>query len=237
MAGFFKLFKSFFSRKKKEVAFEESKLQKLRDKFTFDFLEPLPQAPRAATALAEEEEVFPQIDYPELLEDRLTKPVETEAPEEPPTPVSPEETDMFEGNWFQAVSSNVDEFRYIFDLHTLEVRFLSHYEGEKGSLYAYYDVPPYIYLEFRDTDSPGRFVWNHLRDQFPYKRLSSPQDTEFLGVPSKLKYRRAKPTVFRTLSKRELARDAQRIDSYKRRRDAISKWMGKHLMDRDRNFG
>ena len=70
------------------------------------------------------------------------------------------------GNWVYVASSNVEKIRYLFADKTLGVGFLN------GAEYEYYDVPVQIFLDFWRTDSPGRFVWNRLRDRYDYARVT-----------------------------------------------------------------
>jgi hypothetical protein len=87
---------------------------------------------------------------------------------------------LLSGTWLQAASSNVEAWRYEWGAQVLEVEF------KDGSVYNYYDVPPGVARAFYNSDSPGRFVWRSLRDQYDYVRLFGPSRE------------RTKPTVVRT---------------------------------------
>ena len=71
-------------------------------------------------------------------------------------------------------SSNVKWIDYIKDLEILVVRF----KGGSG-YYLYYDVPLNVYLKFRNTDSPGKFVHQYL---YGYKYESLNAYAEWLNV-------------------------------------------------------
>lgn len=88
-------------------------------------------------------------------------------PSRPPAAeeLSPTEQFLADGNVLAMASTNVDEISWDYKTRTLYVRFLS------GGLYAYSDVPIEVAVAFVNTDSPGRFVWNRLRDVYPYKKL------------------------------------------------------------------
>jgi hypothetical protein len=82
--------------------------------------------------------------------------------------LTPNEQIAVGGDWVQMASSNVDEIRYLAADAILEVIFLNGYH------YQYYRVPPQVFLDFLQTDSPGRFVWNVLRaDGYEYARLGA----------------------------------------------------------------
>jgi hypothetical protein len=72
---------------------------------------------------------------------------------------------VLEARWTVLASSNVNEIRYLWQDKILEVEFLS------GALYQYFQVPVEVFLEFLRAGSPGRFVWNYLRDVYEYARM------------------------------------------------------------------
>lgn len=105
----------------------------------------------------------------------------------PPTQVQPDEDEatkfLKSGSWLFVSSSNVHEWRYLWEDEVLEVEFLS------GSIYQYYGVSMDTARDFFNTLSPGRFVWHILRAQgYDYTLLS--------GVSTK-KTGRQKPNVIR----------------------------------------
>lgn len=74
------------------------------------------------------------------------------------------------GEWLTVASSNVEAWHWLsadgqLNNGLLEVEFKS------GAIYNYYDVPYSVARAFYETDSPGRFVWNHLRDVYGYARV------------------------------------------------------------------
>jgi hypothetical protein len=74
------------------------------------------------------------------------------------------------GEWVHVASSNVAAIRYLLDEQILEVEFFG---GGQQAFYQYYDVPPEVAVGMYRTTSPGRYVWGHLRDKFPYARISA----------------------------------------------------------------
>lgn len=88
------------------------------------------------------------------------------APPAPPTDAT--DKMLMEGQWQHMASSNVEAMRYLWDDQTLEVEF------KNGAFYQYFQVPPHVAKGFAQTDSPGRFVWNFLRDVYSYVKLSGP---------------------------------------------------------------
>lgn len=73
---------------------------------------------------------------------------------------------LISGEPVAMASSNVGEIWWHWQARRLFVRFLD------GSLYAYEGVGLAVAVGMVETDSPGRYVWNHLRDRFPYRRLA-----------------------------------------------------------------
>lgn len=72
-------------------------------------------------------------------------------------------------------SSNVLAIAYDIDTNTLQVQF------NDGSVYHYYDVPEDVAIAMLKTTSPGRFVWNELRDVYAYTRVSGRWNGPRLG--------------------------------------------------------
>lgn len=48
-------------------------------------------------------------------------------------------------------------------------------ELRDGSLYRYFGVPVYIYLQLLCADSKGRYFNQYVRPAFPYQRVSPPR--------------------------------------------------------------
>jgi len=99
----------------------------------------------------------------------LTVTPEPTEPETLPGPQwwsSPNDDTTLAGRWVHLNSSNVDSIRYRRGDSVLEVTF------RNGSHYEYYAVPEQVFLDFLDTASPGRFVWQVLRaGGYAYQRL------------------------------------------------------------------
>ena len=79
---------------------------------------------------------------------------------------------LFTGEFVPVESSNVHSVAYDFDESTLYVRFWAKkYDKDAGDyvptgpgpIYAYYHVPPQMFLDLLQTDSPGHWVWDKLR--------------------------------------------------------------------------
>ena len=62
-------------------------------------------------------------------------------------------------------SSNVSSIGYDAASNTLEVAF------HNGSVYQYADVPASVYHAFMEAPSKGRFVHQHLTNQFRYTKI------------------------------------------------------------------
>lgn len=77
---------------------------------------------------------------------------------------------LLSGQWLHPASSNVEAWRYLWDEHQLEIEFKG---GGTQSFYVYYAVPPEVARAFYFASSPGRAVWNLLRDQYEYTRISA----------------------------------------------------------------
>lgn len=76
---------------------------------------------------------------------------------------------LVDGNELTMASTNVEDIRWDVNTDTLTVRFKS------GGVYEYYGVPLSVVIAFVETDSPGRFVWNKLRDLYPYAKVGEAQ--------------------------------------------------------------
>lgn len=102
---------------------------------------------------------------------------------------TPNDDWLLSGTWLHMASSNVFAIRYLYDEQILEVEF------HDGSYYQYYSVPPETASDFHDAGSPGRFVWNRLRDRYPYAKLTGVSAAQRLKRP---------PTVIRSATPKEL---------------------------------
>ena len=51
------------------------------------------------------------------------------------------------------------------DTHTLDVVF------NTGGIYRYTGVPPHVYAELLQAASKGRYMQEHVLDQYPFQRL------------------------------------------------------------------
>lgn len=60
------------------------------------------------------------------------------------------------------VSSNLKGAGYSYDIDAMEIEFLS------GSLYIYFEVPPYRYDGLMAAPSKGKYFWQHIRRGTPY---------------------------------------------------------------------
>jgi hypothetical protein len=60
----------------------------------------------------------------------------------------------------------IDSYRYEPDRRVLLITFVS------GQVYAYFDVPPEVHAGLRNASSRGRYFASHVRDRFPYRRLT-----------------------------------------------------------------
>lgn len=72
---------------------------------------------------------------------------------------------IISGEPIAMASTNVSEIWWAWEQRRLFVEFLD------GSLYAYEGVGLDTVRDMVETASPGRYVWNYLRDRFPYRRL------------------------------------------------------------------
>lgn len=72
---------------------------------------------------------------------------------------------LVSGEWLYVASSNVYRWKYDWDRLILTIEFLS------GAYYEYHGVQYEVAKDFIATNSPGRFVWNRLRDKYPYFRV------------------------------------------------------------------
>lgn len=109
-------------------------------------------------------------------------PTQQQPPQEPPVSTDPAIQFLQSGEWLLVGSTNVAEWRYLWEDQILEVEFLT------GGVYQYYDVPVPVARGFYYTSSPGRYVWQFLRDRYPYAKLEGVSTT-----------RKRKPQVIRTL--------------------------------------
>lgn len=75
------------------------------------------------------------------------------------------ESVVLSGETISLGSTNVKETWYHWQARRLFVRFLN------GSLYCYEAVPFSVAVEFVESKSHGRFVWNRLRDVYAYQLL------------------------------------------------------------------
>ena len=71
---------------------------------------------------------------------------------------------------------------YDAESRTLFVRFID------GDLYAYFDVPPKVYDDFRTARSKGGFFARRVRDRYRYKKIGGEDDPDLFpaspGTPS-----------------------------------------------------
>lgn len=65
----------------------------------------------------------------------------------------------------QVASSTIADIGYDSSTMTLEVGFLN------GSVYQYFDVPEAVYQEFMRSDSKGRFLHVHIKDNYRYVKV------------------------------------------------------------------
>ncbi|RMH34563.1 MAG: KTSC domain-containing protein [Nitrospirae bacterium] len=62
-------------------------------------------------------------------------------------------------------SSNIASIGYDERNLTLEIEF------HDGSIYQYFDVPETVYQEFMGADSKGRYLHQHIKNNYRYTRL------------------------------------------------------------------
>ncbi len=68
-------------------------------------------------------------------------------------------------------STNVQSFGYDPGLRILFVRFVVRKNpAATGPLYRYHKVDPGVFTRMRGAASKGRFVWDHVRENFRYDR-------------------------------------------------------------------
>ena len=72
---------------------------------------------------------------------------------------------MYLGEWTDFSSTNVSSARYLYDDKIMEVVF------NNGGAYQYFNVPPSVFLGLLESDSAGRYIWNHVRDIFEFNRV------------------------------------------------------------------
>ncbi len=100
---------------------------------------------------------------------------------------------IYSSSWLTVGSSNVEAWRWLPDedninFGTLEVEF------KDGSIYQYYNVEYQTARDFYDVSSggsPGRFVWNRLRDVYDYARVNGPSHQR--TKPNVIRIRRDRP--------------------------------------------
>ena len=63
-------------------------------------------------------------------------------------------------------SSSVEAIGYDKNTQQLHVRFL-----KSGATYAYYDVDEWVFDEFRQAESRGRYFNDHIKEVYDYARL------------------------------------------------------------------
>lgn len=80
-----------------------------------------------------------------------------------------------DGHWVRVSSSNVHSIAYFYDLsdpsgmrNILGVRFAP--RGTEIREYSYEPVPISVWTDFLAASSKGKFVWQKLRDKYPYLR-------------------------------------------------------------------
>lgn len=79
---------------------------------------------------------------------------------------------LLSGTWLHLGSSNVQAIRYDWPRRVLEVEFKGVDKSGNGWFYNYFDISPEVAEGMVETDSPGRYVWNRLRDRYDYVRLT-----------------------------------------------------------------
>lgn len=63
-------------------------------------------------------------------------------------------------------SSNVEAIGYDPDTQQLHVRFV-----KSGETYVYYDVEEWVFQEFMQADSKGKYLNNQIKERFQYSKL------------------------------------------------------------------
>ena len=53
-----------------------------------------------------------------------------------------------------------------------------------GDLYAYFDVPPKVYDDFRTARSKGGFFARRVRDRYRYEKLGGEDDDDLFSSPA-----------------------------------------------------
>ncbi len=61
-------------------------------------------------------------------------------------------------------SSNVEAIGYCPETEELHVQFL------KSGLYVYAGVPEWVYVEFMEAESKGRYLNENIKECYPYER-------------------------------------------------------------------
>jgi len=67
-------------------------------------------------------------------------------------------------------SSNVKGISYDPSGNFLYIQFLPESERYKGAVYKYWGVPEQVYNRFLRAPSKGTYMWQHIRDKYPYKK-------------------------------------------------------------------
>ena len=57
-----------------------------------------------------------------------------------------------------------------------ETRILNVWLRVTGKLYRYYEVPPRVHDAFRTARSKGRFFNSHIKERYPFQRVSHKAD-------------------------------------------------------------
>ncbi len=68
--------------------------------------------------------------------------------------------------WIEVESNNIAAIRYIPEGRELSVQF------NNGSVYAYSGVPADVFEDFKAADSKGKFLNEHIKGVYDYKRVS-----------------------------------------------------------------
>jgi hypothetical protein len=109
--------------------------------------------------------------YPQWIEDQdnYHNPPMAEFVDEEDVPAAIELTHneqfLVDGGVWHAGSTNVSSMSWDYKTKTMTVEFLT------GAVYEYYNVSLDVAVGMIETDSPGRYVWNVLRDRYAYKKV------------------------------------------------------------------
>lgn len=69
-------------------------------------------------------------------------------------------------NLLEVESSTIKALGYLSSAKVLEVEFVS------GGRYRYFDVPQEVYNQFLLTESKGRYLASHIKNNFEYEKIS-----------------------------------------------------------------